>query len=73
MLLGDTHVVDPIREALGKGARPVGRSIAAVIAITSERRSPTSTSASENTSVHPRPPEDSVSPVVGSMRPTAWN
>ncbi len=51
----------------------MGRSIAAVMAITSERRSPTFTRASEKTSVHPRPPEDSVSPVVGSILPTAWN
>lgn len=47
--------------------------MAAVMAITSERRSPTFTRASEKTSVHPRPPEDRVSPVVGSILPTAWN
>ena len=52
----------------------MGRSIAAVIAITSSRSAPTAVSSSANTSVHcGPPPEPSASPVIGSILPTAWN
>ena len=51
---------------------PVGPIIAAVIATTSGRRRPISTSSAENTDVQVVPLVPSGWPVSGSRMPTAW-
>ena len=54
-----------------KAARPVGCSIAAVMATTSGRSVPTRTSSSENASVQGRPVFRTLAPLSGSKMPVA--
>ncbi len=55
------------------GWSPTGIIIAAVMATTSARSSPSCTIVSENSSVQLRPAISSGSPVSGLITPTAWN